>query len=936
MAASLGGDGIQQGVPGGRQSSKRVPGEFGELLRAHRLRAGLSQEALAERAALSPAAISALEHGRRRRPHPRTVSVLAEALELAPVERGGLLEAALRGDTHAPPPSDRPLQAAERAIDSPVPASPLSTTLPRQLTSFVGRQAELADIRRLLATTRLLTLIGSGGIGKTRLALEAAAADGHRDGAVFVDLAPLIDPALVPDTTLTALGVRHRPGLQPTVALTEALQSRQVLLVLDNCEHVVDAAAALADSLLRACPEVRVLATSRRPLAVAGEVVWRITALPLPDGGNLTPERALDSPAIRLFAERAMAAVPDFAVTDATALGIAEICRRLDGIPLAIELAAARVRVLGIDQIRERLDDRFQLLVSQDRLVAERQQTLRATLDWSYALLSVAERRLFAALAVFAGSWSLEAAEHVCGDGDLESTEVLRVLGNLVDHSLVAADRQEQGLVVRYRLLDTMREYATDRLAEAHAVPAMRDRHLGWYLAQAERVPLNHFDEGHLSWLATEYENLRVALRWAIDSGQIELGLRLATACAGYWQVRGSTAEGRRWLTELLDRGAGELNTPVGASALNMASQLAMVEWDIAAAQTLVERSLMAAERLGDRVLLGYAHMRRGIIVARVRNNLARAEAELVEALGVGRELGDGYLQVYCLYSLGLTVYSLGDLDRAEDLGRQLLALSQSMGHAWGMARAHRVLGQVALARGAREDATRHLQLSLAQSRALADVAGIVGAQIGLGQLAAEQSATLPAHAAFTEGLRLGCQLGDKLEIARALEGLAGLSVGSRPERAIYLLAGAQTVRARLGAEPYPAEQLLLHRWRTSARQALNARAYREAEQTGASAALDSLIAVALDPEAAPGSVEGKSPRSQSDANLRQDEDVLTARERQVTALIGRGLTNRELAERLGVTEGTARVHVGRVLAKLQLHSRATLATWAVRNGRSD
>jgi non-specific serine/threonine protein kinase len=855
---------LSEASTSGAAQADPPPEPFAALLRGWRIRAGLSQEALAERAALSAAAISALEHGRRRHPHPHTTSVLAEALDLDPGECARFQRAAL---AHAParPPELR------RQPTTGLPASaveePPSATLPRQLTTFVGREAELADLGRLLDTSRLVTLVGAGGIGKTRLALEAAAAAADRDrcGVLLVDLAPLIDPALVPDAAMAAVGVRPLPGLSPRAAFADALRDRRLLLMLDNCEHVVEAAAALAEAVLRACPALRVLATSRQPLGVQGEVAWRVPPLSIPHETPPTAEGMLRYPAPRLFAERAAAASPSFVLTDASAAAVAEVCRRLDGIPLAIELAATRVRLLGVDQLRQRLDDRFRLLVGGARLAPERQQTLRATLDWSYALLAPAERHLFAELAVFAGGWSLEAAEHVCGSGELEPAEVLRLLGNLVDQSLVVADLHEQGLVVRYRLLETMREYAAESLAKAGESAAVRDRHLGWYLAQAERVPLQRFDEHHLRWLAAEYDNLRAALRWSIDSGQIEAGLRLAVACAGYWQVRGSQGEGRRWLAELVDRGNDALVSPAGTAALNMASQLAMLEWDVDAAQALVERCLAVAERRGDRSALGYAHLRRGIVVGRARGDRVGSESELGEALRVARELGDRYLEVYCLYSLGMTAHAAGNQQRADNLGQQLLGLAGSLGHAWGTARAHLVLGHAALARRAFKDAGPYLEAGLAQSRELADMNGMGQALIGLGQLAVEQAAPARAHAAFAEGLRLARQHGDKLEVALALEGLAGLVVDAQPELAVRLLAAAHGLRATLRSEALPNERHRLARWRSSARRAMGQSAYVKAELDGSGAPLDSVIAAALHPSAAPartGSPGGPRPRA--------------------------------------------------------------------------
>jgi predicted ATPase/class 3 adenylate cyclase len=391
--------------------------------------------------------------------------------------------------------------------------------LPLQLTSFVGRERELGEVARRLGAVRLLTLTGAGGVGKTRLALQTAAGlvEAHPDGVWLVELAPLADPALVPQAVAAAVGVREEPGRPLVATLADALRPKHLLLLLDNCEHLLDAAAALAAALLRACPGVRVLATSREALGLAGEAPYRVPSLALPAPGSTPPVAAPARPeAVTLFVERAAVAQPAFAVTDRTAPAVVEVCRRLDGIPLAIELAAARVRVLPVEQLLARLDDRFRLLTGGGRTVPPRQRTLRATVEWSHALLSEAERALFARLAVFAGGFSLEAAEAVgAGDG-VPTDEVLDRLSRLVDQSLVVADEAADG-TARFRLLETLRQYAGERLAASGEAAAARDRHAAFYLALAEasRPPAaEHHDGAWLARLEREHDNLRAALAW--------------------------------------------------------------------------------------------------------------------------------------------------------------------------------------------------------------------------------------------------------------------------------------------------------------------------------------------------------------------------------------------------------------------------------------
>lgn len=411
----------------------------------------------------------------------------------------------------------------------------LSHNLPAQLTSFVGREAAIVHVRGLLAGgggARLVTLIGAGGAGKTRLALQVAAdlLDEYPDGVWLAELAALADPALVPHAVAAAVGVHEQADRTLMATLQEALRPRQLLLVLDNCEHLVTACAAVAEALLRSCPHLRILATSRELIGIGGEIAWRVPSLDLPEAGpSLALDQVARAEAVRLFVERAAAARPGFALTAENAPAVLQICQRLDGMPLAIELAAARMRVMSAQQIAARLDDRFRLLTGGSRVALPRQQTLRGALDWSHALLAAEEQVLFRRLAVFAGGWSLDAAEAVCAAGGITAGDVVDLLGRLVDKSLVWVDEQEEG--PRYRLLETIREYAAEKLEAAGEAVAVRARHYDWCLALAERAQPHLTGAEQATWLGRlerEHDNLRTALRWALDRQETAKGLQLA------------------------------------------------------------------------------------------------------------------------------------------------------------------------------------------------------------------------------------------------------------------------------------------------------------------------------------------------------------------------------------------------------------------------
>ena len=630
---------------------------FSVLLRERRRAAGLTQEALAERAGLSPRTVRGLERGASR-PYPDTVARLARALALPPAAAAALA------------------------------AAPVPHNLPAPLTALVGRERELAEAGRCLADPagpRLLTLTGPGGGGKTRLALALAArlvaaagdagapgADGapYPDGVWLAELAALADPSLVPQAVAAAVSVREVPGRPLTETLCQALRARRLLLVLDNCEHLLEACALLATALLRAGPGVRVLATSRRPLGLVGEATWSVPPLAWPAGpaGEALPPAALPAPAalleygaVRLFVERARDVWPAFALTAANAPAVVQVCARLDGLPLALELAARQVVVLPPAALAERLDARFRLLTG-GPAGPPRQRTLRATLDWSHALLGEAERALFRRLAVFAGGWTLEAAEAVCADdpggeneeaeevggaevaggtggaaprGHLAAEAVLEALRRLVDQSLVMAVHDPSAEATRYRLLETVRQYAAERLAEAGEGETVRARHAAWAVALAEQGARGALGAHREVWqerLEREQDNFRAALSWALSdpsgperpdredptapagpaAGAGLVALQLSGALWRFWSTTGATAEGRVWLERALaatGSGTAGLPAPAGRSAdvaalraraLLGAGALAGRRGDFRTARGYDERSLDLYRGLGD------------------------------------------------------------------------------------------------------------------------------------------------------------------------------------------------------------------------------------------------------------------------------------------------------------------------------------------------
>jgi predicted ATPase/class 3 adenylate cyclase len=644
--------------------------------------------------------------------------------------------------------------------------------LPQQVTSFIGREKVLAELRRLLAGTRLLTLTGSGGCGKTRLCLQVAADSLERfpDGVWLVELAPLSDPGLVQQTVATVLSLKEELGRPIRQTLTDYLKDKRLLLLLDNCEHLLDGCARLADVVLRQCPDVTILASSREALGIGGEQAYRVPSLSLPDPKQThTPASVAPFEAVQLFSERALLVRSDFQVTDRNAATLAAICRRLDGIPLAIELAAARVRSLSVDEINRKLDHRFSLLIGGSRAALPRQQTLRALLDWSYDLLNATEQALFCRLAVFAGGWTPDAAEQVCVGRPVEKKGILDLLTFLTDKSLVVVEERDSA--TRFRMLETVRQYARERLLESGEETHWQGRHLTHFLGMAEEGEshLTATDQG--SWLdrlEADHDNLRSVLAWtSTPGGDAMAGLRLAGAVWRFWYVRGYLGEGRAWLSRmLLATPPGESTATARAKALDGAGMLARRQGDYAAARALHEEALAIQRGQGDRRGIASSLSNLGI-VAREQNDNAAAKALYEESLALRRELGDQWGIGAALNNLGLVVLHDGDYPAARALYGESLKVFRDLGNRQAMASPLSNLGRVAYQQG--------------------DYAG--------------------ARTLIQESLAIFWDLRDRWGIAMSLEGIAYVLALARPVKAARLWGGAERLREEIGCPLPPSER---------------------------------------------------------------------------------------------------------------------------------
>jgi non-specific serine/threonine protein kinase len=700
-----------------------------------------------------------------------------------------------------------------------------------------------------------VTLTGSGGCGKTRLSLQVAADVLERfpDGVWFVELAPLTDGERVPRTVAAALGLREEPGRSAVQTLIEYARTRAVLLVLDNCEHLVSACASLADELLKTCPRVRILATSREALQVAGERTYRIPSLSLPDPKEAgTEETLVRYEAVRLFVERARQARPEYRLQEGDSPVVARICRRVDGIPLALELAAARMRAMTAEQIAQRLDDRFRLLAGGSRTAPPRHQTLRATLDWSYDLLSETERLLLRRLAVFVGDWSLEAAERVCaGEGGdaVEPWEVLDLLTSLVDKSLVVFE--EAAGEGRYRLLETVRQYGQERLSETGEWPPLCTRHLDYFLDLAEGAEPHLRGPEQATWLSrleAEHDNLLSALEWAVQApdGRTTDGLRLCAALGWFWLVHGKYSEGQKWCAVALSDIGAQPPPKLHADVLLASARLTQRLGDYPAAQARYEESLALYRALGDRQGIAVCTGNLGNL-AYDRGEREAAKTLYAECLALGRELGDSRSVALSLNNLGIIAVGQGDYATAENLFAESLALHREKSNSQGIADALGNLGDIATARNDFAAACRFFEQSLALHREVGYSQGIALALGNLGRAAFRLGDYATARARHAESLTIYRDLGDRSNIASALEGFAGtLSMCGDPIRAARLFGAAESLREEIGAARPEDAREEFDRSVSAARGFLGEAAFASNQEGGRSLTWEDAVAEAL------------------------------------------------------------------------------------------
>jgi predicted ATPase len=799
---------------------------FGDLLKYLRARARLTQRELSIAVGYSEAQISRLEQNQRPPDLAALIALFIPALYLedepAIVTRLMELAAHARGETLPQSGHISLSRSVRREITETIQVveDHISGNLPLQLTSFIGREKEIAEIKRLLdgrnenqRKSRLIILTGSGGAGKTRLALEIAeqVAQTYRDGAWFIELASISDPLLVLQAVNSTLGLTESRDGAPIDALTKYLRTKHILLIFDNCEQVVAETALLAEEILRACPDVQILATSREIFDISGEIRFRVPSLSLPEDESLASDISSQAESVRLFVERAQVVLPSFALNQDNVSNVIRVCRRLDGMPLAIELAAARVTILSVQQIAMRLDNNFQLLTG-GRKTLPRHQTLHAVIEWSYDLLSQAERVLLERLGIFSGGWTLEAAEAVASDpSSVPVEDILDLLAQLVNKSLVIVEWQP-GREARYTMLQTIHMFAREKLRAAGEMENMRERHFDYFYTMAQRGEQRLFaTESSIDWAEAEIDNLRAALARALERGSDGLpseertgrGMEIMNHVWPLWLYRGYLSEGRAWMDQLLE--THPASTPARTRALTLAGDLARYRGDYTGQAAFIQEALTLAQKLGDRKRIAWALMEMGL-VERDARNYSRAISFLRDALGMFEDLGE-QLWVYRTTFLTAEIHAAhGELQAASALLEKGLQLCRA------------------------EDKW-HTSLGLE----------------GLGNVARLEGRSDEASVFYTESLNLKVSVMDKAGITYLLEAFAQLAAGLNEfERAAVLWGAAEQMHQSLNLLLIPTRQDLYTSLIPSARAQLGEEAFAAAWDRGSTMKMQQAIDYAL------------------------------------------------------------------------------------------
>ena len=819
------------------------------------------------------------------------------------------------------------------------------TNLPVPLTSFVGRRRELAEVSQLLSSSRLVTLTGASGCGKTRLALQVAHAAGgaFTDGVWLAELAALRDPVLAPDFVAQALGLLPMPNRPLLDVLLDFVRPRQMLLVLDNCEHLITACATLAQAVLSVAPHLTILATSREPLALAGEMLYQVAPLSLPLGMDaipgpwaqslaLTPQDVSNSEAIQLFVERARAILPSFALTTANTAAVVNICHRLDGIPLAIELASARTGVLTVEQIAERLDDRFALLVSGHRAAhMSHHQTMRVAIDWSYDLLTAEEQVLLRRLAVFAAGFTLDTIDGICGDDGVAPCgaegRTLDLLASLVSKSLVVAitlGRTE----ARYRLLESIRDYALEKMSQAGEAARLRDRHLDLFLTRAEEAAPrlgDAYQQLWLAWLEGEHDNLRAALAWSLEGGRIEAGLRIANGLVRFWEIRAHVPEGLTWFERLLARADDGVALAIRVNAYTFASFMEMFQGHTSTSAAYARAAVDLAESAGeaDPAILAFALS--GLASAAQTagdNQTAFSVADRI--IPIYRKIGPPFHLGMALLGQGGMAIELGAYPTARILLEESLALAQEAGDAFRTGHALNSLGDLArceqnyaAAKIAYEESAALLR-EIGAHRDLASVLGNLGhACLHLGDLER-------AQALFSESMAAHQAQQNRPGMAESLVGFAATAIaGGAPTTGARLLAAAAAIGGERVTSAWPATRTEYAGYLALVRSRLSEAAFRAEEAAGRRLSLEQAVEEA----------QRLPHKTAASTTARAGHDDLSEREREVAALIARGKSNGEIAAELVLSKRTVEKHISSILAKLALTNRAQVVRWAIDRG---